>query len=106
MVSEYWLLNVTINDISVIYVTSQMCKRTEEEVGPTVGLSRLGLPRHRHFVVFLNTPVRAPTRVQPFHVYSENTPNFNQLLRRTWGYRGPIVFTKKVCNRGVQVIVN
>ena len=88
-VSGYWLLNVTINDISVIYVTAQMCKGTEE-VRPTVGL-----PRHRHFVGFLNTPVWAPTWVQPFYVYSVNSPNFNQLLRRTWGYRGPIVFQKK-----------
>ena len=29
---ENWLFNVTINDISVIYVTAQMCRRTEEEV--------------------------------------------------------------------------
>ena len=33
--------NVTCNEISVIYVTAQMCRRTEEEVVPTctVGLS-------------------------------------------------------------------
>ena len=29
---------VTCNDFSVIYVTAQMCRRTEEEVVPTVGL--------------------------------------------------------------------
>ena len=29
---------VTWNDILVIYVTAQMCRRTEEEVVPTVGL--------------------------------------------------------------------
>ena len=29
---------VTCNDISVIYVTAQMCRQTEEEVVPTVGL--------------------------------------------------------------------
>ena len=28
----------TCNDISVIYVTAQMCRWTEEEVVPTVGL--------------------------------------------------------------------
>ena len=27
-----------INDISVIYVTAQMCRRADEEVVPTVGL--------------------------------------------------------------------
>ena len=39
-----------------------MCRRTEEEIGPTVGL-----PRHRHFVGFFNVPVLAPTRDQPFY---------------------------------------
>ena len=29
---------VTCHDISVIYVTAQMCRRIEEEVVPTVGL--------------------------------------------------------------------
>ena len=39
-----------------------MCRRTEEGIGPTVGL-----PRHRHFVGFFNVPVLAPTRDQPFY---------------------------------------
>ena len=39
-----------------------MCRRTEEEVGPTVGL-----PRNRQFVEFFNVPVLAPTRDQPFY---------------------------------------
>ena len=30
---------VMCNDISVIYVTAQMCRRTAEEVVPTVGLT-------------------------------------------------------------------
>ena len=29
---------ITCNDISAIYVTAQMCRRTDEEVVPTVGL--------------------------------------------------------------------
>ena len=37
-VSEFMEFYVTCNDISVIYVTAQMCRRTEEEVEPTVGL--------------------------------------------------------------------
>ena len=58
-----WLLNVTINDISVIYVTAHRCAGgTEEEVVPTVGL-----PRHRHFAGFFNVPVLAPTRDHPFY---------------------------------------
>ena len=32
---------VTCSDISVLYVTAQMCRRTEEEVVPTVGLPTL-----------------------------------------------------------------
>ena len=32
------VFTVTCNDISVIYVATQMCRRTEEEVVPTVGL--------------------------------------------------------------------
>ena len=39
-----------------------MCRRTEEEVVPTVGL-----PRHRHFAGFFNVPVLAPTRDHPFY---------------------------------------
>ena len=46
-----------------------MCRRTEEEVGPTVGL-----PRHRHFVGFFNVPVLAPTRDQPFYTGDSDTP--------------------------------
>ena len=40
-----------------------MCRRTEEEVGPKVGL-----PHHRHFVWFFNVPVLAPTRDQPLYL--------------------------------------
>ena len=50
------VLNVTINDISVIYVTAHrcaaaQCRRTEEEVGPMVGLSC-----HRHSLGSLTCP--------------------------------------------------
>ena len=63
-----------------------MCRRTEEEIGPTVGL-----PCHRHFVGFFNVPVHAPTRGHPFYGCSEKPPNFNRLSRRAWGYEGPIL---------------
>ena len=58
-----WLFNVTINDISVIYVTAHRCAG---------GLKkklylRSGSQRHRHFVGFFNVPVLAPTRDQPFY---------------------------------------
>ena len=52
----YWCFYVTFNDISVIYVTAQMCRRTEEDVVPEVGsnavdnsLGSLACPsKHRH----------------------------------------------------------
>ena len=58
-----WLFNVTINDISVIYVTAHRCAG---------GLKkklhlRSGSQRHRHFVGFFNVPVLAPTRDHPFY---------------------------------------
>ena len=34
-----------------------MCRRSEEQVGPTVRL-----PRHRHFIGFFTVPVQAPTQ--------------------------------------------
>ena len=47
-----------------------MCSRTEEQVGPTVGL-----PRHRHFIGFFNMPVQAPTQGHPFYGKSEKPPH-------------------------------
>ena len=57
------LFNVTINDISVIYVTAHRCAG---------GLKKKfdlqsGSQRHRHFVGFFNVPVQAPTRDHPFY---------------------------------------
>ena len=66
-----WLFNVTINDISVIYVTAHRC---------TGGLKkkldlRSRSQRHRHFVGFFNVPVQAPTRDHPFYtVIPRNRP--------------------------------
>ena len=45
---------VTCNDISVIYVTAQMCRRTEKEVVTTVGLPR----RDVGVEYVLSTPLR------------------------------------------------
>ena len=46
-----------------------MCRRTKEEVVPTVGL-----PRYRHFAGFFNVPVLAPTRDHPFLYGDSDTP--------------------------------
>ena len=57
-----WLFNVTINDISVIYVTAHGCAGGLKKMD-----LRLGSQRHRHLVGFFNVPVLAPTRNQPFY---------------------------------------
>ena len=58
-----WLFNVTINDISVIYVTAHRCAGGLKKKFDL----RSGSQRHRHFVRFFNVPVLAPTRDQPFY---------------------------------------
>ena len=58
-----WLFNVTVNDISVIYVTAHRCAGGLKK---KLDL-RSGSQRHRHFVGFFNVPVLAPTRDQPFY---------------------------------------
>ena len=58
-----WLFNVTINDISVIYVTAHGgAGRLKKKLD-----LRSGSQRHRHFAGFFNVPVLAPTRDQPFY---------------------------------------
>ena len=57
------LFNVTINDISVIYVTAHRCAGGLKKKYDL----RSGSQRHRHFVGFFNVPVLAPTRDQPFY---------------------------------------
>ena len=57
-VSEWdWFLNVTCNDISVIYVTAHRCAGGLKK---KLNL-RFGSLRRRHFVGFFNVPVQAPT---------------------------------------------
>ena len=58
-----WLSNVTINDISVIYVAAHRCAGGLKK---KLDL-RSGSQRHRHFVGFFNVPVLAPTRDHPFY---------------------------------------
>ena len=58
-----------------------MCRRTEEEVGPTVGLQT------PHFGGFFNVSVQASTRDQPFYTVIPTPPQlvaFNDTL----GYGG------------------
>ena len=82
-VSEWnWLLYVTYNDISVIYVTAHRCAgglKKELDL-------RSGSQRHRHFVRFLNLPVQASTRGNPLYGDFGKTLHFSRLLRHAWGY--------------------
>ena len=66
-----WLFNVTINDISVIYVTAYRCAD-----GLKLDL-RSGSQRNRHLVGFFNVPVHGSTDTgRPFlYGYSEKPPN-------------------------------
>ena len=64
------LFNVTIYDISVIYVTAHRYAGGLKKL-----YLRSGSQRHRHFVGFFNVPVQAPTRGQPFYtVIPRNRP--------------------------------
>ena len=66
-----WLFNVTINDISVVYVTAHICAGGPKEKWDL----QSGFQRHRHFVGFFNLPVQAPTRDHPFYtVIPRNRP--------------------------------
>ena len=65
-----WLFNVTINDISVIYVTAHRCAGGLKKLD-----LRSGSQRHRHFVGFFNVLVLATTRDHPFYtVIPTNRP--------------------------------
>ena len=48
---------------------------------------RSGSQRHRHFVGFVNVPVLAPTRDQPFYTLIPTHRPISRLLRSRWGYR-------------------
>ena len=82
------MFNVTINDISVIYVTAHRCTGALKKLD-----LRSGSQRHRHFVGFFNVPVLAPTRDHPFYtVIPTHRPIYvSRLLRSRWGYGGHIL---------------
>ena len=81
------LLNVTFNNISVIYVTAPRCAGGLKK---KLDL-RLGSQRNRHFVRFFNMHVQAPTRGHPFYtVISRNRP-IKSPFTTGWGYGGHIL---------------
>ena len=82
-----WLLNVTINDISVIYVTAH---RYAGGLNKVFDL-RSGSQRHRHFVGLFNVTVQAPTQGHPYiRLYRETAP-YSRLFTTHWGYGGYIL---------------
>ena len=91
----YIFLYVTSNDISVIYVTAHRCAGGLKKFD-----LRSGSQRHRHFVGFFNVPAQPPTPGQLFYGYSEKPPHFSRLLRRAWGYGGPIIVLNPQGPRG------
>ena len=80
-----WLFNVTINDISVIYVTAHRCAGGLKK---KLDL-RSGSQRHRHFVGFFNVSDRHGTTL--FIRWFRHTAPFSRLLRSRWGYGGHIL---------------
>ena len=68
---------VICNNISVIYVTSQMCRRTEKEVVPTVGLP----PAIDISQGSLTCPSYNRHGTQPFHTVIPTHRPFSRLLR-------------------------
>ena len=64
-IDVYCIVYVIRNDISIIYVTVQMCRRTEE-----------GSQRHRHFVGFFKRTRLSTDTGPPFlYGYSEKPPH-------------------------------
>ena len=76
---------------------TQMCRRTEEEVGPPVGL-----PRHRHFVGFFNVLVVHRHGTTLFIRWFRQTAPFSRLLRSRWGYGGHILDLTPGLSRGLK----
>ena len=87
MVVVNWLFNVTINDISVIYVTAHRCAGGLKKKLDLRSDSK----RHRHSVGFFNVPVLAPTGTTLFIRWFRHTAPFSRLLRSRWGYGGHIL---------------
>ena len=77
------LFNVTINDISVIYVTAHRCAGGLKK---KLDL-RSGSQRHRHFVGFFNVSVLAPTRDHPFYTVIPTHRPFKSPFTITLGIR-------------------
>ena len=86
---EFICVYVTCNDMSVIYVTAQMCRRAEGEVEPTVGL-----PTPLTFRRFLQCARPTPTRYHPFYTVIPTHSPISSPFKTCWGYGGRILELK------------
>ena len=74
-----WLLNVTINNILLIYVTAQRCGGGLKKLD-----LRSGFECHRHFVVFFDVPFQGLTLGPTFlHLFGETAPFQSPFTTRT-----------------------
>ena len=83
-----WLFNVTINDISLIYVTAHRCASGLKKKYLDL---RSGSQRHRYSVGFFNVPVQAPTRDKPFYTVIPTHRTNKSPFTTRWGYGGHIL---------------
>ena len=87
-VSEWdLLLNITCNDISVIYVTAHRCEGGLKKLD-----LRSGSQHNTHFVWFFNVTVEAPTRAHPFYTI---IPKNRSILSTRLGPREGLGFSRE-----------
>ena len=104
-----WLFNVTINDISVIYVTAHRCAGVLKKKLDLRSSSQ----RHRHFIGFFNVLVQAQTQGHSFffYGYSEKLPHlvtfYDTLgIQRTHPRLNPRVPTGTMIQNDIKNIVS
>ena len=89
---------VTCNDISVIYATAQICRRTEEVV-PTVGLLT-----PKTFRRFLLSARPTPTQDYPFYTVIPTQRPIQSPFTTRWGYTGRILDLKPKRPHGGKIL--
>ena len=81
LMSEWdWLINVTCNDISVIYETAHICAgRLKKKLDPWSG-SQCHI--HVRAVGFFNVPVQAPARANLLWLFREIGDNIRKIVTK------------------------
>ena len=91
-----WLFNVTCNDISLIYVTANICAGGTKKKFDL----RSGSQHHRHFVGFFYVPVQAQTWGHPFNTIIPRNHPIKSPFTKRWGYGGHLVDLTTGSSRG------